>query len=507
MLLTNFRWGFTGERQEIRIEDGRVVSRGPAGETSLGVMDLKGAFLLPAFVDAHCHILPTGLDLRKLSLGPAATHEEVLDLVRDRHREQPEGWLHAVHYDQNRYPDGRHLTRDDLDAISDTRPILLRHVNGHASVANSVALLTAGVDESVSNPSGGEFVRDESGRLTGVLLEEAHERVTNASPNPTLEEMVEAILLAGERMRELGIACASDMMTGRFDLRQELQAYRIASEKGCRIATRLYVQWREAFGPRAVPEGELRELIDSLDPKPNNGVRVAGMKIFADGAIGSATAAIYGAYTGRPATGPRISRRGHEVATEGVSGQLIYKPERLNEMVRIAHEAGWPVAVHAIGDYAADLTMDAFEATGEPSRHRLEHGMILSDAQIDRLARLGVWLTFQPEFLLRFGRSYKAQLGEERASMLKRTRSALDAGIKLSFSSDRPIVAGDPWDGILMAEKREGYDPRERCTREEALRLYTVEGSRVNGDGDAYGSLQPGSYAEYQVMEEDPRGR
>lgn len=464
--------------------------------------------MLPAFVDSHCHILPTGLDLLKLHLGSADSPSDVLDLLRDRHREQPDGWLHAVHYDQNRYPGGAHMSRDDLDAISNTRPILLRHVNGHASVANSAALIAGGIDDLTPDPPGGTIVRDSSGRATGVLLENAHEQVSNAATGPAFQEMVDAILLAGEKMRELGICCATDMMTGRFNLREELRAYQTAAEKGCRIATRLYLQWREVFGPRGISLEELNDLIGGLDAKPANGVKVAGIKIFADGAIGSATAAIYGRYQGQgDPNGPRITRHGHEAGATSdvdVSGQLIYRPEKLKEMVRVAHDAGWPVAIHSIGDYSTDLVMDAFEATNEPSRHRIEHAMILSDSQIERIAKLGCSVSFQPEFLLRFGHTYRAQLGAEKASLLKRTRSVLDAGIPLSFSSDRPIVAGDPWDGIRMAELREGFDPSERCTRSEAVDAYTVAGSMINGDGGDYGTLQEGAYAEFQLFEENP---
>lgn len=507
-LFTNFRWSYDGQPQVMLAENGRVAYRGPARDSLAAseTVDLGGQWLLPAFVDAHCHILPTGLDLLKLYIGHAASHEEVLDLLRDRHQERPDGWLLAVHYDQNRYPGG-HMSRDQLDAISPTRPILLRHVNGHASLANSAALQAAGVDESTPDPAGGSFGRDASGRLTGVLLEDAHEMVTKCAPAPTLEEMVGAIMLAGEKMRDLGIACASDMMTGCFDLRDELRAYQIAAERGCRLATRLYLQWRDVFGPRAVPADELRDLLANLDANPSNGVRACGIKIFADGAIASATAAIYGTFKGDGKGGARITRRGLDAGATSdveVSGQLIYRPERLNEMVRIAHEAGWPVSIHSIGDYSTDLVMDAFEATGEPSRHRVEHAMILSDAQIERLATLGCSVTFQPEFLMRLGHAYRAQLGEERASKLKRTRSVLDAGIPLSFNSDRPVVAGDPWDGIYMAVTREGFDPSERCTREEAVLAYTVAGSKVNDDGNLYGTLDEGSYAEFQTYSENP---
>ncbi|HVT13254.1 MAG TPA: amidohydrolase [Fimbriimonadaceae bacterium] len=490
MLYTNFRWGFTGERQSMRVEDGRVVQRGPlaAGEDSV---DLGGKWLMPSFIDAHCHILPTGLDLQKLHLGACDTHEAVLDALRDRLPSvEPGRWLSAVHYDQTRYPGGEHLTRYDLDKVSADVPILLRHVSGHASVANTAALKAAGIREDEPDFSGGTFRRDERGVIDGVLLEHAHEKVTAAAPHPTFEDMVGAILLAGERMAELGISCASDMMTGRFNLEEELRAYRTAAERGCKIRTRLYMQWGAVFGPRRLDSSKLAEATQDMDPVR---CRVAGIKIFADGAIGAATAGIYGRFTGDPDDGRKTS------------GTMMYTVERLNHMVRAAHEAGDQIAIHSIGDYSTDLVMDALEATGEPERHRIEHAMILSDDQIARLSRLGCHVTMQPEFLIRFAHSYERQLGPDRKARLKRARSVLDAGIPLSFSSDRPIVAGDPHDGIRTVTNRPpGYDPTENVTLEEAWLGYTSRAAEVNGDKNLMGSLLPGQLADFQVLEGSP---
>lgn len=500
----NFRTLDRNEYHELYVEDGRFASKPIPAKVLTEVdeeVDCGGKTLLPGFIDSHCHILPTGLDLLKLNLTQCSTREEILDMVRDRHRTHPDGWLLAVQYDNNKFADGLHLSKDDLDQISSTRPILLRHYNGHCSVANSEALRLAKVDESTPNPSGGEFVRDASGRLTGVLLEDAHEMVWAATPKPTLDEMVDAILEAGSKMADLGITCASDMMTGRFDLLNEFQAYQIAVARGCRVRTRLYVQWKEIFGPRGIGLEELKRQEETFtDP---DRVRIAGIKLFADGAIGSATAAIYGSYSGQPAKGPMISKHGIKTSEVGTSGQLIYSPEKLTAMTKTASDAGYQVAIHAIGDYASDLVMDAFEATGRPADHRLEHAMILSDEQIERLVRLNCYVTFQPEFLMRFGHVYRRQLGDEVASKLNRTRSVLDAGLKLSFSSDRPIVPGDPMDGIRSAVNRpEGFDPAENCTLNEAIIRYTKEGAEVNGDHGLLGSLEPGELADFQLRDD-----
>lgn len=493
-MLRRFRnFQFKGLRSpELIVENGQVVSlaEGIGFHTDDGV-DLDGAWLAPAFNDSHCHILPTGLDLQKLHLGSCQTHGDVLQAVRDRLPDiEPGQWLHAVHYDQTKFPGAEHLHRDQLDAISTETPILLRHVNGHASVANSAALSAAGIREDEPDPTGGTFVRDGEGRLTGVLLERAHEIVTSRAPEPSLDQMVDAILAAARAMAAFGITAASDMMTGRWDLVKELEAYRLASQSGSPVRFTLWMQWATVLGPRAAAKHRIEEQVRLMDPTR---CAIGGLKIFADGAIGSATAAIYGRFETDPDDG------------RATSGTVIYAPEKLNDMMRKAVDAGYRVAVHAIGDRAVDLTLDAFEASGNPSVHRLEHAMLLSDEQIQRLAKVGCFVTMQPEFLHRFGHAYKVQLGAARASMLKRARSVKDAGLTLAFNSDRPIVLGDPLIGIATAANRpEGFDPRENLTRQEAIAAYTELGATINGQEGWLGQLKPGYVADFCLFDQNP---
>ncbi len=466
-----------GQAASLQWQDGRFTAITPAtAEPTLWAM--------PGFVDSHCHILPAGLDMMKLDLQTCTERQEVLDAVADWARQRGDlAWVQAVRYDQTKFADGEHLTRADLDKIESARPILLRHVNGHASVANSAALAAAKVSRDTPNPNGGEFVRDQDGEPNGVLLERAHEMVTSCAPKPTTEDMTEAILRAGQSMSQFGITTASDMMTGRWSLGQELEAYRAASEQGSAIRLRLCMQWAEVFGPRGMGVEAIREAEQSMNSEE---CAVLGVKIFADGAIGSATAAIYGKYL-----------------TSGEDGQLIYAPDRLKSMIVTAAASGWPVVVHAIGDRATDLVLDGFAATEDPSRHRLEHAMILSDAQIERIAKLGCTVTMQPEFLHWFQHSYRRHLGAEKTAMLKRVRSLLDAEVPMAFNSDRPIVQGNPWTGIRAAVERPGLDPSESITYAEAVQLYTSAGAKANNDSDS-ASLQEGAWADFQLYRSDP---
>ncbi|KXK14304.1 MAG: putative metal-dependent hydrolase with the TIM-barrel fold protein [Armatimonadetes bacterium OLB18] len=254
-------------------------------------------------------------------------------------------------------------------------------------------------------------------------------------------------------------------MTGERGLEFELEAYKKAIELGAPVRIRLYVLWSKVFGPKGIGARTVEEINRSLDPSR---LRIAGVKIFADGAISSGTAAIYGRFGADPSAE-------NEPTNEGV---LMYPPERLHAMIRQAHEAGLPLAIHSIGDRSTDLVMDAFEQLGDASAHRIEHAMMLSDLQIERLARIGCRVTMQPEFLVRIGHAYQRQLGPERTSRLKRCRSVVDADLRLSLNSDRPVVPGDPWVGVYAASQRpEGFDPAENLSLEESIAAYTAAGA------------------------------
>ncbi len=436
----------------------RRVQRQPEGEPS--------GWIIPKWIDNHCHILPSGLFLQMVNLRSASTPDQVLQSIADRVRvTEPGQWVRAAYYDQTKFDDGRHLTRHQLDAVSAEHPILIRHVNGHASVANSLALQIAGVDASTPDPKGGAFDRDSSGDLTGVLLETAHEWVSAKVPNPDRQTMKEAILAAIDQMRADTLCGATDMQTGRYHLEDELWAYEQAARQAG-FPIRLFVQWSCIFGPKGIGPAALLERSRDLDPRY---LRIAGIKIFADGAIGSRTAAIYGQYAGSTGTEDE--------------GQLIYSPEKLNEMVRAVDEAGFSVAIHTIGDRGTDLVMDALAQTEDPTRHRIEHAMMLSDAQIERMAALGSHVTMQPEFLLQFGHSYRRNLGPDRASKLFRFKSVLQAGLRLSLSSDRPIVEGHPLDAFIGATQRpKNFDPEESLTPQEAILGLTTYAHWADGE-------------------------
>jgi predicted amidohydrolase YtcJ len=465
-LFTGARWWRDGEVCNLLIDaGGRVRYRGPDRLSADLQTDLQGAWLMPSFVDCHCHILSTGLDLQKLDLTGCVSREEVLQRVRGRAAAEPDGaWVLAVQYDQTRFHDGRHISADELETATLGHPAILRHTSGHACIANRTALsLRSGDRDDVG------IVRDDKGTPTGVLLEGAMQIVYKLLPQPTRGQMSDAILAAAQEMNALGVTSAADMGSV-YSLDDQLWAYQDAINRGAKLRIRLYPNWSQV----------IKGNIEFAAQTPM--LRVNGVKLYADGAIGAATAATYQEYT------------------VGGTGQLIYPAEEMERRVSIADERGFSIAIHTIGDRSTDVVLDALSKTKEPSRHRIEHAMMLSDEQVERISRLGVGVSMQPEFLLRFIHAYKRQIGEERAGRLKRFRTLLDSGVKIGFSSDRPIVPGNPWDGIRAAMEH----PSEAITYEEAISCYTNYAAALDGDQDC-GSLDENQIADFQVYSEDPR--
>ncbi|MDQ2986649.1 MAG: amidohydrolase [Armatimonadota bacterium] len=481
VLFTNFRWWKDGSARNMRVsDDGLVTYMGRDEPFADDEIDLEGGWLMPGFVDCHCHIMPTGFDLARLDLSHWDDRRGVLRAVRHYSETIADfrGWFLATHYDQNRFEDGRHLTATEIDEYLSAMPVILRHSSGHACVVNTLALKKAGIDGDTDDPRGGEIVRDDRGNATGVLLENAMELVYRAVPKATKEEMSDAIFAAAKSMSAFGITSAADMMTGHQGLEDEVWAYKNAIQRGAPLRMRLYIQWSEIFKNKITAQ----ELEEMLRPIPEELLAIRGVKLFADGAIGAGTAAM------------------HEEYTTGGNGSFIYPPDELERRVRIADKAGFAIAIHSIGDRCTDLVLDCYEKCADPAKHRIEHVMVLSDNQIARIKSLGCKVTLQPEFLGHFETTYRRRLGDERYGVLKRAKSLDSAGVPVGLSSDRPIVPGNPWTGTLSAASRGD----ESISVERGVELYTFGAAEVDGDGALFGRLNIRQYADFQVYDRNP---
>ncbi|MER6999751.1 amidohydrolase [Streptomyces sp. NPDC000410] len=476
---------------DLGIWRGRIVGLDEA-VTSLPareVIDLQGATLLPGFIDSHVHLAWTGLKAGTPSIAPCERIEDVLAAVEEIvSRPSPPGaWVSICGYDQRAL--GRHLTAAELDRVSHGRKVYLTHDSGHACVVNSAVLDQLPAD-----------VPHED----GLLVEGAMNAARRLRLPYAQEELADAIELAGRMCLAEGVtACAEAGIGGGLFGHSpvELGAYQLLRERG-RLPLRIQLM-AAADTLRPLVAHESDGIPRALDLGLRTGfgddwLSLGALKVHTDGGMMARTAALTSPYEGL-----------------AHAGQLQDDPDRLTSLIVDGHLAGWQLAVHAIGDRAADVALDALERAQElrprpDARHRVEHAGLIRPDQLPRFARLGVSAVVQPNFLRYFGDDYAAVMGERRAPWMYRGRAFLDHGVTLVGSSDRPVTDGSPLRAIQFmveraSESGQVIGPDEGITVDEALRSYTVGGAYACHWDDSAGSLTPGKRADLVVLGDDPR--
>ncbi|HZS94772.1 MAG TPA: amidohydrolase [Chloroflexota bacterium] len=483
------------------IRDGHVAATGDAAGSAAGSttrrIDLAGRSIVPGFIDSHCHILQFGLTLGRLDVGPGTVRStaDIQRLIAGRATSAPaDAWIQGNGYDSDRLAEHRHPTRDDLDAAASHHPVVLWHTSLHALTCNSRALELAGIGPDTPNPPGGEILRDESGRATGVLTENAMELVAAAVPAPTETESREAIVRAMRAMVAEGVTSASDAASGEGpEFEPTIALYRQALADGMPGRVTLMPEIFYVAPPSSdtvVPPGAFETGVD-----PDR-LRIGATKIFADGALTTRTAAVRQPY---PETG------GY--------GILRWETPVLNDMIERAHRAGWQIATHALGDRAIEVVLDAYERAimARPlfdRRHRIEHYMMADAALVDRTVRLGIIPNLQPDLGV-LGDAYVAALGIAESSKLIPVRLLREHLANYAFSSDRPVIPGAPLAVIRDAMERRtpgGIElgPENAVSALEAIYDYTAGGAYATHSEKRLGWLLPDRLADLVILSADP---
>ncbi len=486
------------------VQDGRVVAVGERAELGARYPQAKrvrldGGAIVPAFNDCHCHVLALGIDLGKADLRGCTSIPEIQHRLREWAAQNPDApWILGRAYDQNLLQERRHLTRHELDAVSRERPIFLNHVSKHGAAVNSRALAIAGITRETPDPPDGIIVRDERGEPTGILLESAVWLVSRHIPKPTGAELTAAARRAMDDLARRGILAASDASTGWLDLQEEVNAYVRALEQGAPVRLTLMPLYDAALNAGWLDRPEQAGEATGFSPEPpgpHSDLRWGAIKLFADGALTTRTAAVREPY-----------------ADTDTTGTLMYEPDELMERILKVHRAGWQCAVHAIGDRAIELVLQGYQRALQAMpradhRHRIEHAMLMADDLLEQMQALGVVAVPQPEFLWWLTVAYLHALGE-RARVLMPYRSWLQRGIAVAFSSDQPVVPGDPiigWRAAVTRTSRDGTCllPDEALDPLTALRLFTVGSAYATRDAEL-GTLAPGMQARWVLLSHPP---
>ena len=454
-------------------------------------IDLRGRAVVPGFVDSHVHFLGFSFDRQRARLDRATSVAEVQQLVTAAaEKVGPDAWVLGRGWDRNLWPGAPFPSRHDLDAAAGGRPVCLLSRDVHAVWANSRALKLAGITAQTPDPPGGKILREPDGAPSGVLLESAGERVRALSDRPSPEAAVAAARAAQDALIRVGVTGLCN-----FEGVEAIRAFQTLEAVGD-------LRLRVSAGVTR------RGLTTAAEVGLSTGfggdrLRIGLLKLFADGALGSGTAAMLEPYD----DGGPDDR-----------GIPTISLDDLVALIRQARAAGIGVATHAIGDAAVRLVLDAAEIARADSAPgaleqilRVEHAQLVHPDDVSRFARLDVVASMQPIHATSDMHVADRRWGERCATGYA-WRALLDSGARVAFGTDCPVEPPDPLLGIHAAVTRQrpggeppgGWYPEQRLTVAEAIRAYTVGSAEALGLRQELGTLAPGFLADAVVLSADP---
>ncbi len=492
--------------QAVAVAAGRIVAVGTDKEIQPYIsaraerLDLRGALVLPGFIDSHVHLLEGGFQSLELDLRDTKDQAEFVQKIAARAAMLPPGqWLRGGYWDETLSLEGKLPTRSMVDPVTPYHPVFLRRADGHAALANSLALKLGGVTPATESPIGGEIVLDAlRGEPTGVLKDRAQELITRVMPAHSETEALHAIKGALNEAAQCGVTSVHNMDLGSGpcgDLGSCALPLLCRARKEGWLTCRVY---------EIVPLPSWPQFVNgkALSPGSDDFVRLGGVKAFADGSLGSRTAWMDEPYADDP-------------SNVGLRGELMGAAGQAESLAREADAGGWQLVFHAIGTRACHETLNLLERIGggpcRTRRFRVEHAQHVRPSDFARFGRLGVIASMQPWHAMGDSRWAEERLGRARARYSYAWRSMLDAGAPLAFGSDWPIAPLNPLLGVYAAVTRATLDARhprgwceeQRITLREALWAYTAGSAFAEFAESEKGAIAPGKLADMVVLSDD----
>ena len=492
--------------QAVAISAGRILEVGTDDQvqTYIGkrtkVIHLGGRLVVPGFIDSHVHFLDGGFQLLEIDLKNARSEDEFVRRIAEKAKLLAPGrWIVGGRWDEQAWASAQLPTRWLIDVVTPEHPVFLSRYDGHAALANSLALKLAGVTRDTKQPADGVIVHDaKSGEPTGVLKDGAIDLVARVVPKPTEAEMEEAFRAALGEAARVGITSLhnittdTDSATGSFT--DEIQLARRAEREDW-LTARLY---------EIIPIAHWKLLADAgvSEGMGSDFVKLGSVKGFADGSLGSGTAWMYEPFDDEP-------------GNRGLPMALMDPPSNMEALVRGASQEHIQPCIHAIGDRAVAEMLDLYARVGGDGaaalRFRIEHAQHVRPGDFARFAKLGVIASMQPYHAIDDGRWAEKRLGALRSRTSYAWRSMLAAGAPLAFGSDWPVAPLDPLLGVYAAVTRAtldgkhpgGWFPEERLSVEEALRAYTMGSAYAAFEEKEKGTITPGKLADLAVLFDD----
>jgi len=482
------------------VRDGRILALGDdnslagCASSRTQLVDLHGRTVLPGLIDVHTHAMEWAKSILRgeIDAGYPAVHSisDITQAIAHRAATIPQGqWIIGSGWDDAKLAERRYITRKDLDRVSQSHPVFLKHVSGHLGVANGAALKLANITKDTLDPQGGVIEHDAAGEPTGILKDTAIGLVASLLPNDPPDIDLRAAKLISEKAAEVGLTTIHDI----FISSEEMRGYQDARRRG-------WLKIRVQMSPRisSISDAEKLAQMGVHTGFGDDYLKFGAAKMFADGGMGARTIAIYPpGVTGEPNN----------------LGVLRWTLADMQKAQLAAAAAGWQLETHAIGDRAIDEVLDSYAAVIQQlglkdHRFRIVHAGISTPAVQKRLRELNVVVDGNPPFVYWIG-SWFAKYGPDRVRWAYPAKSYIENGIVEAAGSDVPVTPLSPWWGIWAAvvrtelESGQTLTPEERIPIEQALLLYTRNGAYAGFEEDRKGTLESGKLADFIVIDRD----
>lgn len=446
---------------------------------STKIINLNGKTVVPGFIDSHIHVADFGKFLTWINLQNVKSIKELQKKVKERSEKiSKERWIIGQGWNQTNFSEKRMPNSKDLDKATSDNPVILYHQCGRVCLVNSKVLDLAGITKKTISPEGGKIEKDpKTGEPTGILRETATDLVWTKIPPSTEEEIIEAANLASKKIIESGITSIHWIVTASNEISI---IKKLISEN--KLPVRVLI-----IGPTKILE-ELNNLKEQSE-------KINAIKVFVDGSLAAHTAALNEPYMDDPEN----------------YGQLFYSQENLDELVTRSQFSNYSLVIHAMGDKAINISLKAIEKAlkikpEKNLRYRIEHASVLNQGLIERIKKLGVIVSVQPNCVISEFSMWDAinRLGQKRARMLYPIKTLISEGIKVIGGSDCPMEPLNPISGIQAAVTRKFF-PEEQITVNEALQMYTINASYASFEENIKGSIEKGKLADLTVLSDDPQ--
>ncbi len=492
--------------QAFAVKNGRFIAVGSTqnmralAARGATVIDAAGMTVTPGFIDAHCHpglqdeLYDVNCDLPSIG--------QIQDALRKRAASTPPGhWVNGFKFDDTKLKDARPLSRRDLDAAVLDRPVAVAHRGGHTTWYNSKAFEIAGITRATPDPSDGRYFRDDNGDLQGEVAELARDVIENAGVHEsfTAEQMRErsraSMAYASKLLTAAGLTTVHDAAADVDKIRAYQDAY--AAGELLHRATIMPVGMPSAG--RIATSSPFHHLRDAgvYSGLGNDHVRIGAVKFVADGSASERTMRMSTPFVGRP----------------NDFGILTMDQKQIHEAVEDAHRNRWQIGIHANGDVAIDMVLNAYERVLKlwphpDRRHRLEHCTLVTPALVKRIKDTGSIPTPFWTYVYYHGEKWRAY-GEEKLQRMFAHKSFLDAGIRVPGASDYTPGPFDPLMALQSMVTRKDYAGRvwgasQKITVEQALQVATLNGAYASYEEDLKGSISVGKYADFVLLNQDP---